>query len=187
MSDYLSAYNAAFKTGSISEDAILAYVERYARFDAMVPEASSFYYIHEIQKKKIWFLGKMQAPVTGFSNEESLEMGVDFAFERFHSDDMWIIVKHIYPSFERLLEATPQKARKRISAQYNYRLRHYSGEYRNLLERVYVLEMDDLGFPSLLLANVALMNYEKNLPVCFVGKYINEFGVSKVLSFKSFN
>ncbi|QGY41799.1 hypothetical protein GM415_17285 [Pseudodesulfovibrio cashew] len=187
MSDFLGAYDAAFRTGSVPEEAILDYVERYKRFDSMVPEAASFYYLHEIGKKKIWFLGKLQAPTTGFSNEASLEMGVDFAFERFHPDDMWVILRHVYPAFDRILHATPREERRRVYAQYNYRLRHFSGEYRNLLERVYVLELDDAGLPSLLLANVSIIDYGKYFPVCFIGKHVMRSGVARVLDFKVFS
>lgn len=187
MRQFLPEFNAGFKAGSISEEVILEYVNRYARLDAMIPEAQSFFILHEIQKKKVWFLGKLQSSVTGFTNDASLEMGIEFAFEHFHPDDMWTIVKHVYPAFDNILENIPPGERKRVYAQYNYRLRHYSGEYRNLLERVYILEQDESGLPSLLLVNVTLIDREKDLPVCFIGKRVNEFGSSEVLTFKAFN
>lgn len=187
MTNYLKAFHDALKSGSITEELIRKHVERHALIDEMLPEAASFYYVVELLAKKYHFLGRQQVAVSGYSNEEFLEKGVELFLECVHPEDVEVILNSVYPELSSILLTVPVEEVQRLQFQYNYRFRRKDGKYLNLFEQIYVLEMDDAGVPSLFLGNVIVLNNKETLPVRFACKRIGDFGVSETVCFKSFN
>ncbi len=76
---------------------------------------------------------------------------------------------------------------KDIQFQYNYRFKRKNGEYLNLLEQVYVLELDQFGVLSLVLGNVIILADRGVLPMRASCKRISDSGFCETFYSETFN
>lgn len=184
---FQQAYRDAVKSGFVNKSLIRKHVERYARIDSLLPEGGAFFYVLEIKAQRYRFMGRQQAHVSGYDNEKMMRGGVAFFMDCLHPDDKEILLEHVYPAFTDAMESVPEEERTRLQVQYNYRFRRKDGEYLNLFEQDYVLELDNKGVPSLVLGNVNVLNDKRPLPVRFACNRISDSGMSETFYFKSFN
>ncbi|MBG0790004.1 MAG: hypothetical protein H0S80_05835 [Desulfovibrionaceae bacterium] len=161
-------------------------MERHIKLDAMLPDFASFFYVIELPSQKYRFMGRHQANVSGYSNEEFMECGIELFLSRIHPEDAPILLNEIYPSYAQILADFSAPQRTELQLQYNYRFKRKGSVYLNLMEQVYVLELDDAGGPALMLGNVIELDGKSVLPVRFVCKRINEFGCPEILYSKTF-
>jgi len=103
-----------------------------------------------------------------------------------HPDDIDIVLDEIYPAFSDAVMNAPAEDRRKILFQYNYRFKRKDGEYLNLMEQVYTLEVDQNGRPAILLGNVIILNTKEVLPVRIALKNISESGFSETFFSKTF-
>jgi len=186
MRNYVRAYQDLMKSGFVKESIIEKHVEQHIAIDAFLPESASFFYIIEVQGK-YRFLGRQQEKVSGYSNEKFYERGIELFLERVHPDDVEILVDRVYPSLVRLVGEFPEENVKDIQFQYNYRFKRKNGEYLNLLEQVYVLELDQFGVLSLVLGNVIILADRGVLPVRASCKLISDSGFCETFYSETFN
>lgn len=186
MRNYVQAFRDVFGSGFLTEGAITKHVERHVRLDAMLPDFASFFYVIELPSQKYRFMGRHQVNVSGYSNEEFMERGIELFLSSLHPEDAPILLDDIYPSYAHVLADLSKLQRKEVQLQYNYRFKRKGGDYLNLMEQVYVLELDDAGGPALMLGNVIELDSKVVLPVRFLCKRINEFGCPEVIYSKTF-
>lgn len=187
MRNYIRAYHDVMRSGFITESAIERHVEQHAAIDALLPESASFFYIIEINTGRYRFLGRQQETVSGYSNEVFLERGIELFLERVHPDDVEILLNRVYVSLGLLMDELPAEDRKRVQFQYNYRFQRKDGEYLNLLEQLYVLELDEHDALSLVLGNVIILDNKGELPVRATCKRISDSGFCEVFYSETFN
>ena len=186
MRKYAQAFVDAFNSGFVNENAIKQHIKQQAIIDEILPESASFFYVIEIPAHKYHFFGKQQVNVSGYSNEEFLEKGVELLFQCIHPDEVDIILNEIYPAFSDAIMNAPADERRKILFQYNYRFQRKDGEYLNLMEQIYTLEVDQNGKPVILLGNVIILNTNEVLPVRMALKNISESGFSETFFSKTF-
>ena len=186
MRKYLQAFLEAFNSGFIKDNSIEQYVKQQTIIDEILPESAAFFYVAEVPAHKYHFLGKQQENVSGYSNEEFLERGIELFLQSVHPDDINIVLDEIYPTFSDAIMNAPAEDRLQILLQYNYRFRRKDGEYLNLLEQIYTLQVDQNGRPAILLGNVIILNTKEVLPVRMVLKNISESGFAETFFSKTF-
>ena len=176
----------AFNSGFVNEDSIKEHIKQQAIIDEILPESASFFYVIEVPAHKYHFFGKQQVNVSGYSNEEFLEKGVELLLQSIHPDDIDIVLDEIYPTFSDAVMNAPAEDRRKILFQYNYRFKRKDGEYLNLMEQVYTLEVDQNGRPAILLGNVIILDTKEVLPVRMALKNISESGFSETFYSKTY-
>lgn len=186
MRNYLKAFSEVFDSGHIKDDSIVQHIHQQAMIDKILPENASFFYVIEIPTLKYHFLGKQQVNVSGYSNEEFIERGIDLFFQSVHPDDVDIILNEIYPTYIDSVMKHPPEDRKKIQFQYNYRFKRRDGVYVNLLEQVHLLEVDESGRPALLLGNVTILDNKDILPVRLSIKHISDSGFTEIYLSKKY-
>ena len=186
MRNYIQAFRDAFHSGFLTEGAIEKHVERHIRIDEMLPDFASFFYVIELPSQKYRFMGRHQVNVSGYTNEEFMERGIELFLSRLHPEDASILLNNIYPSYAHVLADFSESQRTELQLQYNYRFKRKGSDYLNLMEQVYVLELDDAGGPALMLGNVIELDNKGVLPVRFVCKRINEFGCPEIIDSEVF-
>lgn len=186
MRKYVQAYLDAFKSGFINKDSIVQHIKQQTIIEEILPESASFFYVVEVPAHKYHFLGKQQVNVSGYSNEEFLERGVELLLQSIHPNDIDIVLNKIYPAFTDIVMNTPAEDRQKIQFQYNYRFQRKDGEYLNLMEQVYALEVDQDGRPTLLLGNIIMLDTKDVLPVRMSAKKISKSGFSETYISKTF-
>lgn len=186
MQDYVTELREVLSRGYVPEDVIKKHVAQHAMIDTVLPETPSFFYVLELKSLKYRFMGRQQYNVSGYTNEEVMEKGVEFFVNSVHPDDIGILLNEVYPAFVRIIEEAPIEERRRAQVQYNYRFRIKSGEYQNLVEQTYVLELDNMGSASLFLGHVTVLLNQEVLPVRFACRRINDAGVAETFYHKTF-
>ncbi len=165
MRKYTRAYQDAFGSGLVKDKSIKQHIEQQILIDKFLPDSASFFYIVETPANKYHFFGKQQESLSGYSNEEFLNKGVNFFFECLHPEEIDIILNQLYPESMDFIANTVQGNFKNTLTQYNYRFKIKSGEYINLMEQVYFLETDSNFKPTLLLGNIITLDNKDILPV----------------------
>jgi DNA-binding CsgD family transcriptional regulator len=165
MRNYLQAYAEVFQSGYVHEQIVKKHIEHHLRIERYLPDSAAFFYVVEFPVGKYHFLGKQQEFVSGYTNEEYAERGVELFLESIHPEEIDVILHQVYPDITRFIDTlATENAKKSILIQYNYRLRRKNGEYINLLEHVHILEVDEAGKASLVLGNVIMLQNGEVLP-----------------------
>lgn len=186
MKKYIQAYLDAFGSGLINDETIKQHIEQQAIIDKFLPDSASFFYIVESPSYKYHFLGKQQQSVTGYSNEEFLDKGVELFLDCLHPEEVEIILGQVYPEAMEAVANIGQEQINRTVIQYNYRFKMKSGEYINLMERVYVLRTDTSFKPTLLLGNVINIDSEFVIPMRLSVKVFKHSEISETILSKSY-
>lgn len=186
MRNYLQAYLDVAGSGLIKESVVQKYIEQQTTIDKILPESASFFYIVESPSRKYHFMGKQQETVSGYSNFEFFDQGVELFLHSLHPDEIDIILGQVFPYAMSLVHKAADKDKKKLLLQYNYRFRRKTGEYINLLEQVYVLEVDKEGKASLLLGNIIVLSNDNILPVQFSAKIFRQNSISETLFSKTY-
>lgn len=166
MRKFLQAYQDIFKCGVILEDAFKKHLDSQLLIDKYLPDSAAFFYIVKYPDGKYNFLGKQQEQVSGYSNEEFMEKGIELFLQSIHPEQIELILHGVYPDIAAfLLKLTDNEAKKNVMIQYNYQFRRKNGTYINLLEHVHVLELDNAGRPAVVLGNVIMLQNTEILPL----------------------
>ena len=181
MKNFISAYQELMQGPPIKEEDVKRHIEQQAILDELLPESDTFFYVIEFPAQKYHFMGKQQVNITGYSNEEFIEKGVDLFFQRVHPEDLELLSQQVYPAWLELLANTLPENRKKIQFQYNYRFKCKNNHYVNLLERGYALELDPTGIPALTLGNVIALGNNEIIPVRATAKILNESGLIETI------
>jgi len=181
MRSFVTAYNDVLKGGYVPESSIIKHIDQHAIIDQLLPESASFFYVMEIPSNKYRFIGRQQINISGYANDEFYEKGVELFLKLVHPEDIGIILDRIYPSMIREIAKLRLEDRKKVQIQYNYKFQRKTGEYLNLMEHVYILEVDDSGMAALLLGNVIMMDSSDQLPIKLSIKLINERGFAETV------
>ena len=186
MRNFVQAYQDALGSGFISEKSIVQHIDQQTIIDQYLPESASFFYVVEIPANQYRFMGKQQVNVSGYTNDEFLEKGIELFLQSVHPDDVGIILEGIYPTMVQEVTKLPIEDRTKVQIQYNYRFRRKSGEYIDLMEQVYILELDENGMAALLLGNVIILDRNEELPIKLTIKLINDAGFSESIYTNTF-
>lgn len=174
MRNYLQAYRDLFGSGLIQGKTIRKHIEQQTIIDRFLPDSASFFYIVEPVTHTYHFMGKQQENISGYSNEEFLQQGLELFLQCLHPEEIDIIVNQIYPDVMRMILQADVADKQQVLTQYNYRFRRKSGEYINLLEQLYVLEVDSEGMATLMLGNIIVLDNLEVLPLRLSSKtFIN--------------
>lgn len=165
MRKYLKAYKDLFGSGLIKGEIVRKHIEQQAMIDRLLPDSASFFYITESASHTYHFMGKQQKNVSGYANEVFLEKGIELFFQCLHPEEIDIIVNQMYADGMRIIFAADEKERPQILTQYNYRFKRKSGEYINLMEQLYVLEMGGKELSPLILGHIIILDNEEVLPL----------------------
>ena len=187
MRKYLEAYNEAIKSGVVEEELIRKHVQQQRVIDEILPNSASFFYVIESPSRKYHFMGKQQESVSGYSNEEFLDKGLELFLQCLHPDEIDIILNQIYPNFFSSVDGMVVEDLTNVQFQYNYRFRTKTGEFRNLLEQTYVLETDINGIASVLLGNIIVLDSKEVIPLRSSTKILRKNGVSEIIYSKTHN
>lgn len=164
--NYIKAYSEVAQSGLVDNEVLQKHVEEYSKIDALLPNLASFFYIVEPTTRTYHFLGKQQESISGIDNKTFMEQGVQAFLERVHPDETAILVNEVYLDFYTWYNAVKNQVNfSNIVFQYNYRFLNRNGLYINLIEYVYILEVDDNDQPSLLLGNVKTSNTIESRPI----------------------
>jgi len=120
-----------------------------------------------------------------FTNDVFLENGLEFFLRCVHPDEVDVLVNQAFSDMTDLIADTVPEEKKKLQLQYNYRFKRKNGEFVNLLERVYVLEVDDAGRGALMLGNVVLLEPAENLPLKWSAKLIKNNNMSETIFSRS--
>lgn len=165
MRKYVQAYRDAFGTGLVKDDIIKQHIKQQAVIDNFLPDSASFFYIVEAPSLKYHFFGRQQESLSGYSNKEFLDGGIDFFIQCLHPDEVDIILNQVYPIGTEYIFNTIKENFINVVWQYNFRFKKKSGEYINLMEQVYFLETDSNFKPTLLLGNIITLGSQDILPL----------------------
>lgn len=165
MRKYVEAFREAFGSGFIKDVTIKQHIEQQATIDKYLPDSASFFYILATPYNKYHFFGKQQESLSGYTNEEFLNGGIEFLIKCLHPEEVDVILDQLYPETMEFIANTVKENFKNIVMNYNYRFKKKSGEYINLMEQVYFLETDSDFKPTLLLGNVITLDNSNLLPV----------------------
>lgn len=186
MRNYLQAYLDVAGSGLINEAIVQKYIDQQTTIDKILPNSASFFYIVESPSRKYHFMGKQQESVSGYSNFDFFDQGVELFLNSLHPEEIDIILGQVFPDAMSLVHQAADKEKKNILLQYNYRFRRKTGEYINLLEQAYVLEVDIEGRASLLLGNIIVLNNDSILPVQFSAKLFRKNSISETIFSKPY-
>ena len=186
MRNYLSAYSETIKSGFIQEESIKQHVENQILIDKILPDSASFFYVTETPRAdsptpKYRFMGKQQESVSGYTNEEFIEGGADLWLNSIHPDEVDIVVDKVFKILMDTAADTAPEDRNKYKFQYNYRFKRKDCQYINLLEQIYLLEVDQDGRPALVLGNVIIIGRGEELPIRASTKTITGEGLTETL------
>jgi DNA-binding CsgD family transcriptional regulator len=182
---YLQAYQDVFNCGIVLEDTVKKHIDTHLLIDSYLPDSAAFFYIVKYPDGKYNFLGKQQEHVSGYSNEEFIEKGVELFLQSIHPEQIDLILHGVYPDITAfLLGLTDDQAKKSVLIQYNYQFRRKDGSYINLLEHVHVLELDNDGRPAVVLGNVIMLQNTEMLPLRLTIKRFGQKEVSETVHSK---
>lgn len=181
MRNYVKAYKDVLKCRFAPQGVIRKHIENQETIDQYLPDGASFFYVIEIQTGKYHFMGKQQESVSGYTNEEFSLRGLQLLFENIHPDEVEFVVNNVYARFAKVTASVAIENRKSLQFQYNYRFRRKDGKYINLMEQVYILELDENGAPSMLLGNVIALDTTEVLPVRCSGRLIKSNQMSEII------
>ncbi len=108
-------------------------------------------------------------------------------FECVHPEDIEVLLNQVLPDFANIVAEAAPEDKKNIQFQHNYRFKRKSGEFVNLLEQTYVLEIDDQGRGSAVLSNVILLNNTEQLPIRWSAKILRNNSISETIFLKTHN
>lgn len=185
MRNYPKAYSQLLKSGFVPEDTVKKHVRHQFTIDKLLPDSASFFYIVNLNTLDYLFVGKQQKSISGYTNDVFLENGLEFFLKCVHPDEVDVLVNQAFSDLTGLIADTVPEEKKKLQLQYNYRFKRKNGEFVNLLERVYVLEVDDAGRGALMLGNVVLLESTDNLPLKWSAKLIRKNNMSRTILSKS--
>ncbi len=165
MRKYVQAFREAFGSGLVKDETIKQHIEQQATIDKYLPNSASFFYILATPYNQYHFFGKQQESLSGYTNENFLNGGIEFLIKCLHPEEVDIILNQLYPETMEFVADTIQEQFNNAVFHYNYRFKKKSGEYINLMEQVYFLETDSNFKPTLLLGNVIMLDNSNVLPV----------------------
>ena len=96
---------------------IVKHIEQQAIIDQYFSEYASFFYVLEIPATKYRFLGKKQVNVSGYTNDEVLEKGIEQFLQSVHPEDVGIILEAIYPTGLQEVIKLPLEDRTKVQIQ----------------------------------------------------------------------
>jgi DNA-binding CsgD family transcriptional regulator len=181
MRNYAIAYSDALNSGLIKDEVVKGHIEQQMTIDRMLPDTASFFYVVEPNTRTYYFMGKQQASVSGYSNEEFHKKGIELFLKCLHPDERDIILQQIYPDFAAFVAKTPLKYKKDLLFNYNYRFKRKTGKYINLMEQIHILEVDQQGMAGLLLGNVIMIGGNDVLPMRATGKIFRKNQIAEIL------
>ncbi|KGO34733.1 hypothetical protein JT06_06645 [Desulfobulbus sp. Tol-SR] len=115
---------------------------------------------------KYRFLGRQQEHISGYTNAEVLERGIDLFLHSVHPSEIDILLQQVYPDMTAFVAAQiDDNVKKGLLFQYNCRYRRKDGTYVNLLNNMHILELDDKGRASLVLGNAIMLQNGGDLPL----------------------
>ena len=180
MRNFVSAYSETIKGGFTTGEAIKQHIENQVMIDKLLPDSASFFIVFETSNPDsppiYHFMGKQQKNVSGYTNEEFIEGGFELWLQSIHPDELEIVVDKVYPKFMDSVVKTAPEDRSKYKFQYNYRFKRKDEQYLNLLEQLYILEVDQDGKPALILSNVVIIGRGEKLPIRVSAKSITDEG-----------
>ena len=180
--EYLKACQDIFQSGFVKGDILKKHIEQQITIDQFLPDSASFFFVVEPVSHRYHFMGKQQESVSGYTNEEVLNRGMEFFFGCLHPDEVGILLDKIYPEIAGTLGKISEKTDiRRTFTQFNYRFKNRAGNYLNLLEHLYVLEADLEGKPALFLGNIITLENSKILPLRLTMKIMNSNGLMETI------
>jgi len=93
----------------------------------------------------------------------------------------------MYPDAMRIIFEAAGNEKHQLLTQYNYRFRRKSGEYINLMEQLYVLEVDTNGLATLMLGNIIVLDNKDTLPLRLSSKIFRNNTVYETIFSKVYN
>ncbi len=183
--NYVTAYTETIKSGFIKEEAIKQHIENQILIDKLLPDSASFFIVFETNNNdsppKYHFMGKQQENVSGYTNKEFVERGFELWLQCLHPDETEIVVCKVYPMFMDSAVKTAPDDMNKYKFQYNYRFKRKDGQYLNLLEQLFILEVDQDGKPALILSNVLIIGKGEKLPIRVSVKTITAEGFTETV------
>ena len=177
-----------FQSGFLKGDIITKHIDKQVLIDKFLPDSASFFFVVEPAIHKYHFMGKQQESVTGYTNEEALERGMEFFLECLHPDEVDILLKKIYPQItSTLAELAKTEDIRTASIQFNYRFKSKNGKFLNLLEHLYVLETDGEGNPALFLGHIVTLENPEFLPPRLTIKVMKDNNVLETTLTRTYN
>jgi DNA-binding CsgD family transcriptional regulator len=187
MRQYLQAYKDLCGSGLVKDETIRKHIEQQTTIDTFLPDSASFFYVVESPSHTYHFMGKQQENVSGYTNEEFLQQGVELFLHCLHPEEIDIIINQMYPDAMRIIFEAAGNEKHQLLTQYNYRFRRKSGEYINLMEQLYVLEVDTNGLATLMLGNIIVLDNKDTLPLRLSSKIFRNNTVYETIFSKVYN
>ncbi len=188
MRKYIQAYNDVLQSGHLKEEIITGHINRHLAIDKYLPDSSSFFYVIQFPMGKYHFLGKQQERISGYSNKEFIDKGIERFLQCLHPEEINIILKDIYGDMMGVIASqSSDKDRLSLQHQYNYRFKRKNGNYSNLLEQIQALEVDETGRVTLALGNVIMLQNTEKLPLRLTIRQFNTDGMSRTVFSKIYS
>jgi len=166
MRNFHEEFTEVFKSGYIREETIRRHIEPYVQMEKHLPDLAAFFYVLDYPSGKYRFLGRQQEHISGYTNEEVLQRGIDLFLHSVHPSEIDILLHRVYPDMTAFVAAQKDDdVKKGLLFQYNCRSRRKDGTYVNLLNNMHILELDNQGRASLVLGNVIMLQNGGILPL----------------------
>lgn len=187
MKNYKKAYLDLLGSELVENETIMKHVDRYSLLDSITPIQASFFYLIELATGQYLFMGKQQEILSGVPNDEFKAGGIDSFMKRIHPDDISVVLNEVYNDFVSWFrERDPSLNKEDVVFQYNYRFLNRHNRYSNVMEHVYVPEIDKNGSPALLLGNVIHLGNGDVLPIkCSMNVHRND--IVETLKMKTYH
>lgn len=187
MRNYVQAYLDAVGSGYIQSEVVKWYIQQQITIDKILPDSASFFYVVESPSLTYHFMGRQQESVSGYTNEEFLSQGVELFIKCLHPDDVDIILNQVFQEGMQVIKNADDAEKYNMVLQYNYRFKRATGEFINLLEQLYVLEIDQDGAGIMFLGNVIVLDNDGTLPIRLSVKHYRDNSTLETVFSKTFN
>ena len=186
MRDFLKAYKELVQSKLLDTSVVDRHVAQHVLIDKILPKTLSFFLIVEINSHSYPFVGSNQELISGFANDFVQEKGFEFFIQRLHPDEREIFLLKAAPEMAECVVNAPEEDKKNLQFQYNYKFQRKDGDYINLMEQCYILEVDDEGKGALVLCNVTLLETKDHLPLRWSARLLRNNTISETLFVRTY-
>lgn len=172
---------------SYSKPSLIHHIKRYIELDQFLPLNSTFYCITNTQELTFEYVSKNMEACLGLDKKQLEEKGLPHLWTFIHPDDLepWLGALKDLMRFT-LSEIKPDE-RGLMSYTWNFRLKHGSGNYVNIIQNTTPLGFDDEHKPIIGLAHYTVLDADMFIGISASAKKLNSNNEYETLYFNTFS
>jgi len=178
-------YKAIFE--SYQKESLKIHIKRFTELDGFLPHISTYYCITNTQTLQFEFVSKNSVSCLGYKSEELKQKGMEFFWKRMHPDDTGNWLDAMSELMKFTLNTISENERKMMSYSWNYRFKHFNGNYVHIIQNTTPLEFDASNRPIIGLAHYTILDEQSFFAVNATAKKLNIRNEYETLFFKSYS